>query len=75
MPGPLSRPPPKSEEPDRQVPIDPGTVMVLREWRKGQLAERLAWGSTVSFTMDELADAAAAAIAALIPRRSRPKDR
>ena len=34
----------KSEESDRQVPIDPGTVTVLREWRKTQLAERLAWG-------------------------------
>ncbi len=137
----------KSEESDRQVPIDPGTVTVLREWRKAQLAERLAWGpawadsgrvftredgtplrpgwisqrfgavvtrgnlppirfhdlrhgaasmllaagqppkviseilghATVAFTMDtytevadELADAAAAAIAAYIPRRSRP---
>jgi integrase len=35
----------KSEESDRQVPIDPGTVTVLRAWRKVQLAERLAWGS------------------------------
>jgi hypothetical protein len=35
----------KSEESDRQVPIDPGTVSVLRVWRKDQLAERLAWGS------------------------------
>jgi integrase len=35
----------KSEESDRQVPIDPGTVNVLRAWRKRQLAERLAWGS------------------------------
>jgi integrase len=34
----------KSEESDRQVPIDPGTVTVLRNWRKAQLAERLAWG-------------------------------
>jgi integrase len=34
----------KSEESDRQVPIDPGTVKVLREWRRDQLAERLAWG-------------------------------
>jgi integrase len=35
----------KSEESDRQVPIEPGTVNVLRAWRKRQLAERLAWGS------------------------------
>jgi integrase len=34
----------KSEESDRQVPVDPGTVAVFREWRKAQLAERLAWG-------------------------------
>jgi integrase len=34
----------KSEESDRQVPIDPGTVTVLTAWRKAQLAERLAWG-------------------------------
>jgi integrase len=34
----------KSEESDRQVPIDPGTVAVLRTWRKAQLAERMAWG-------------------------------
>lgn len=34
----------KSEESDRQVPIDPGTAAVLRDWRKAQLAERLAWG-------------------------------
>jgi len=34
----------KSEESDRQVPIDPTTVMVLRSWRKAQMAERLAWG-------------------------------
>ncbi len=125
------------------MPIDPGTVSVLRVWRKDQLAERLAWGSawtdsgrvftredgtslrpgwisqrfgalidraglppirfhdlrhgtatmllaagqpmkviseilghaTSAFTADvytEVADAAAAAIAAYIPRRSRP---
>jgi integrase len=136
----------KSEDSDRQVPIDPGTAAVLTAWRKTQLAERLAWGpawadsgrvftredgtplrpgwishrfgalsaraglppvrfhdlrhgaasmllaagqspkviseilghATVSFTMDtytevaeELADAAAAAIAAYIPRQNR----
>jgi integrase len=136
----------KSEDSDRQIPIDPGTVDVLRTWRKAQLAERMTWGpawtdsgrvftredgtplrpewisvrfrtlteraelppvrfhdlrhgaasmllaagqppkviseilghATVSFTMDvytevaeELADAAAAAIAAYIPRRKR----
>jgi integrase len=138
----------KSEDSDRQVPIDPGTAAVLTAWRKVQLAERLAWGpawidsgrvftredgtplrpgwistrfgalaaraglppvrfhdlrhgaasmllaagqppkviseilghATVSFTMDtytevaeELADAAAAAIAAYIPRQGRPE--
>jgi integrase len=34
----------KSEESDRQVPIDPGTAAVLAAWRKAQLAERIAWG-------------------------------
>ena len=34
----------KSEESDRQVPIDSGTAAVLREWRKTQLAERLSLG-------------------------------
>jgi integrase len=34
----------KSEDSDRQMAIDPGTVDVLRAWRKAQLAERLAWG-------------------------------
>jgi integrase len=34
----------KSEESDRQVPIDPGTAAVLAAWRKVQLAERIAWG-------------------------------
>jgi integrase len=29
---------------DRQVLIDPGTVEILRTWRKAQLAERIAWG-------------------------------
>lgn len=34
----------KSGDSDRQVPIDPGTVEVLKVWRKAQLAECLAWG-------------------------------
>jgi integrase len=34
----------KSEDSDRQMAIDPGTVEVLRAWRKAQLAERIAWG-------------------------------
>jgi len=34
----------KSDDSDRQVPIDPGTVEVLKAWRKAQLAERIAWG-------------------------------
>jgi len=34
----------KSEDSDRQVPIDPGTAAVLGAWRKAQLAERIAWG-------------------------------
>jgi integrase len=34
----------KSEESERQMTTDVGTVSVLREWRKVQLAERLAWG-------------------------------
>jgi len=34
----------KSDDSDRQVPIDPGTVEVLKRWRKAQLAERVAWG-------------------------------
>jgi integrase len=34
----------KSEDSDRQVPIAPGTVGVLKAWRKMQLAERMAWG-------------------------------
>lgn len=33
----------KSEDSDRQMAIDPGTVEVLRVWRKAQLAERIAW--------------------------------
>ena len=33
----------KSEDSDRQLVIDEGTATVLREWRKEQLAERLAW--------------------------------
>ena len=35
----------KSEDSDRQVPIDEETVNVLKAWRKAQLAERMAWGS------------------------------
>jgi integrase len=35
---------PKSDDSDRQVPIDSGTVEVLKCWRKAQLAERVAWG-------------------------------
>jgi integrase len=34
----------KSEDSDRQVVIDEGTAVVLRAWRKAQLAERVAWG-------------------------------
>lgn len=34
----------KSEESDRQVPIDEATAAVLAAWRKAQLEERLAWG-------------------------------
>ncbi len=34
----------KSEDSDRQMAIDPGTIEVLRAWRKAQLAERIAWG-------------------------------
>ena len=139
----------KSDDSDRQIAIDEGTVAVLRGWRKAQLADRVAWGpawtdsgrvftredgtplrpgwvsqrfgalaarvglppvrfhdlrhgaasmllaagqppkvisaslghATVAFTMDtytevaeELADAAAEAIAAYIPRRTRPTD-
>jgi integrase len=34
----------KSEDSDRQLAIDPGTVDAFRTWRKAQLAERIAWG-------------------------------
>jgi integrase len=34
----------KSDDSDRQVPIDPGTGEILKAWRKAQLAERIAWG-------------------------------
>lgn len=34
----------KSEDSDRQVRLDKGTVDVLRIWRKAQREERLAWG-------------------------------
>jgi hypothetical protein len=35
---------PKSDHGRRSVALDAGTVRVLREWRKHQLEERLAWG-------------------------------
>jgi integrase len=35
---------PKSAKGRRSVALDPGTVAVLRSWRKQQAAERLAWG-------------------------------
>jgi integrase len=35
----------KSDDSDRQLPMDPETAGVLRTWRKVQLAERMAWGS------------------------------
>lgn len=34
----------KSDESDRQVPMDEATAAVLAAWRKTQLEERLAWG-------------------------------
>jgi integrase len=34
----------KSDDSDRQVPIDPDTVATLQTWRRAQLAERMAWG-------------------------------
>jgi integrase len=34
----------KSDDSDRQVAMDEDTVAVLAAWRKGQLAERIAWG-------------------------------
>src|SRR5260370_35595849 len=34
----------KSDDSDRQIAIDEGTVAVLRAWRKAQLAERVPWG-------------------------------
>lgn len=33
----------KSEDSDRIIKIDPGTADVLRDWRKSQLGERVAW--------------------------------
>jgi integrase len=35
---------PKTDHGRRSVALDAGTVRVLREWRKRQLEERLAWG-------------------------------
>jgi integrase len=35
---------PKTDHGRRSVALDAGTVRVLREWRKHQLEERLAWG-------------------------------
>jgi integrase len=35
---------PKTDRGRRSVALDPATVRVLREWRKRQLKERLAWG-------------------------------
>jgi integrase len=34
----------KSDDSDRQVAMDEGTVAVLAAWRRAQLAERIAWG-------------------------------
>jgi integrase len=34
----------KSEDSDREIIIDKGTVDVLKAWRSAQLAERIAWG-------------------------------
>jgi integrase len=34
----------KSEDSERIIAIDQGTVDVLKAWRKAQLAERMAWG-------------------------------
>lgn len=36
---------PKSKAGWRQIPLDRETVATLRQWRKAQLAERMAWGS------------------------------
>jgi integrase len=35
---------PKTDRGRRSVALDPGTVRVLRDWRRRQLEERLAWG-------------------------------
>lgn len=36
----------KTESGYRQIPLDDGTLAVLRAWRKHKLEERLAWGET-----------------------------
>jgi integrase len=40
----LSESTPKTDRGRRSVALDPATVRVLREWRKRQLEERMAWG-------------------------------
>jgi len=35
---------PKTSKSRRDISLDPGTVAALKEWRKSQLEERLAWG-------------------------------
>ena len=41
---------PKTDHGRRSVALDAGTARVLREWRKRQLEERLAWGSAWTAT-------------------------
>jgi integrase len=41
---------PKSARGLRSVALDPGTVRALRQWRKQQLEERMAWGAAWSDT-------------------------
>jgi len=41
---------PKTERGRRRIALDPETVRVLREWRKVQLEERMAWGPAWSDT-------------------------
>jgi integrase len=40
----LSESTPKTDRGRRSVALDPATVRVMREWRKHQLEERMAWG-------------------------------
>jgi integrase len=40
----LSESTPKTDQGRRSVALDPATVRVLREWRKRQLEDRMAWG-------------------------------